>query len=242
MNHIWTATSLVALLAVAVPVAQANPIAIYSTGTNASGTGLATAGNADPHWSLCSTTPTVTAPTTPCATTPTAAIVASTIPTQWAPDNSTSQWIGPKANEGTGPGGTDPAGYYEYETTFDLTGLLASTAKLTGSAAADNCIADVLINGTSTGNHNTDAGSACDNSNNYANFLAFSIVSGFVSGLNTLTFIMENASGASGNPSGLNVRISGTANPLPVPEPGTLGLFGLAALLGLGGLWIRRRG
>lgn len=243
MNHrILAATALVAALGLATTVAQANPIAIYNTGTAASGSGLATAGAADPHWTMCSTTPTTTAPSSPCATTPVSATVVNQQPGVWA-TNAASQWIGPKANESTGAGGTDPAGYYIYQTTFDLTGLIPGTAQLSGSFAVDNCVTAVFVNGTNVGIANPSASSNCGISTNLTSFLNFSIGpgSGFINGINTLTFVMQNGAGASGNPSGLNVLVSGTAEPsLSVPEPAPLGLFGLG-LLGLGGMWLRRR-
>lgn len=235
------AVSVVVLGSVAAP-AFANPIAIYNTGSYNSGSsitgGLSSASTADPHWTVCSTTPSGTAPTAPCATTPVAAIVVDNTkqPGVWATDPA-SQWIGLKANESTGAGGSDPAGYFEYQTQFDLTGLDPTSASLAGKFSVDNCVVQVFINGTATGIANS---GACNTSANLTGFLSFNIGSGFISGINTLTFVMRNWTGSSGNPSGLNILVSGNANPLAVPEPRTLGLFGLA-LLGLGGLWLRRR-
>jgi hypothetical protein len=58
----------------------------------------------------------------------------------------------------------------------------------------------------------------------------FSISSGFVAGLNTLQFTVSNVTILGGvNPSGLVVLISGTANPIAVPEPGSMALLGVGA-------------
>jgi hypothetical protein len=48
---------------------------------------------------------------------------------------------------------------------------------------------------------------------------------GLTSGLNTLTFVIENAQGANGNPTGLRAEFV-TAAARPVPEPGTWALMG----------------
>jgi hypothetical protein len=135
-------------------------------------------------------------------------------------DNSLSAWIGPfNDTQLNGPGGT-----YDYQTTFDLTGLDPATAILTGQWAADDQGLDVLINGVSTGN--TAAG--------FSSWSSFSISSGFVAGLNTLDFLVSNNSG----PTGLRVEVSGTANASGTPEPASIALMG-AGLIGLSAL--RRR-
>lgn len=242
MRLILFAATVMGLLGGFAVAAQASPIAIYNTGSYNSGSstsgGLAAQSAADPHWTVCSTTPTSSAPTAPCGTAPVAAMVVtkSSQPGVWA-TNPASQWIGPKALESVGSGGNDPAGYYEYQTSFDLTGLDPGSASLSGSFAVDNCVVQVFINGTATGIANT---GVCTSSANLTGFLTFNIGSGFISGVNTLTFVMQNGTGGAGNPSGLNVLVSGNANPLAVPEPAAFGLLGLA-FFGLGGLWLRRR-
>jgi len=108
-----------------------------------------------------------------------------------------------------------------FRTTFDLTGLDETTASLSGSWTSDNLGLDVLINGVSTGN--TSAGISA--------LSAFTINSGFVAGVNTLDFQVQDVGGIAGF---MVSSLSGTA----FSEPGMLAVFGLR-LAGLG--FARRR-
>ena len=134
-------------------------------------------------------------------------------------DNTLSAWIGPN-NDASVSG---PVGAYTYRTTFDLTGLNPSTAAITGHWSTDNNGLDILINGTSLG-FTTSFTSFSDG------FSPFSISSGFVSGVNTLDFVVNNG----GGPTALRVQMTGTADTLPpgVPEPATVILIvlGMASL------------
>jgi hypothetical protein len=56
----------------------------------------------------------------------------------------------------------------------------------------------------------------------YIGFSTFSISNGFLPGVNTLDFSVfngpnGNSNGPPGNPTGLRVELSGTANPVPTP-------------------------
>ncbi len=147
----------------------------------------------------------------------------------WVANTATAKWIAPASIVPTNPGaiGTAPAGDYVYKTTFDLSGLIASTANITGKWASDNTGLGIYLNG------NLVSGTGGGTGNHFGAFRNFSVTSGFIDGLNTLEFHVRNASGGSGNPTGLIVDMSGTAQ--PVPEPATI------AALGAGLLAFRRR-
>jgi hypothetical protein len=114
-----------------------------------------------------------------------------------------SSWIAPAAT-------TDSffaPGTYVYRTTFDLTGLDPATARIEGSFAVDNSVTDVVLNGTSLGIQ----GGA------YWTMTSFTIATAFVDGENTLDFKVLNSGGSAG-PSGLRVRLAGTADSLVPPD------------------------
>lgn len=145
----------------------------------------------------------------------------------WLGDNTLSAWIAPTS------GGSNPPGVYNFRTTFDLTGFDPNTAQISGLWSTDNNGLDILINGMSTGF--TTPFSAFS-----TGFFPFTINTGFVPGINTLDFVV-NDGGVIG---GLRVQgLSGTAEPLQaeVPEPGTLGLLGVGAVFLLASRNRRRR-
>lgn len=127
-----------------------------------------------------------------------------------------SRWIGPARDSQGLPGN------YIYRTTFTvpLSANLA-TVNVSGLWGTDDPGLDILINGGTTGN--LSAG--------FTTLVPFSVTSGFVFGVNTLDFVLNNA----GGPTGLRVdKVVGTY----APEPGT------AALVLVGGIAaaaIRRR-
>ena len=124
--------------------------------------------------------------------------------------------------------------FYVYRTTFDLTGLDPNTAKITGQWSTDDLGGDILINGVSTGQSITVP-------NAFTQFFSFSVLSGFIAGINTLDFLVVNTPCGSCdgvNPTALRVEMTGTA---ATPLPAALPLFasGLGALGLLG--WRRKR-
>ncbi|MEX2188867.1 MAG: PEP-CTERM sorting domain-containing protein [Pirellulales bacterium] len=146
----------------------------------------------------------------------------------WIPNSATSRWISPKLD---GAGNAEE-GFFYFQTTFDLTGLDPSTAVITGLWSTDNTGHEILLNGVATGNPQVGS---------FPVLSPFEISNAlgdtFLPGINTLTFVVENAP-ASFNPAGL--RVEGmVAHANPVPEPST---FVLAAM-GFGmTVWsIRRR-
>ncbi len=143
----------------------------------------------------------------------------------WLANTTTSKWITPTTNAGQS---FDPAsnGTYTWTLNFDLTGFNAATASFAGRLAADNS-ALVMLNGVQVGS-----------AGGFSSFTNFGANSGFISGANTLQFVVTNLKQSSGNPTGLRVEFL-QSNVTPVPEPETYAM--LLAGLGLMGVISRRR-
>ena len=123
----------------------------------------------------------------------------------WLASSAISKWVGPKADQSGG----SAAGDYKYRITFDLTGLEASTAVISGRWSSDNAGPELLLNGVPTGFTSDGNFGGLGNS--------FTITTGFVDGTNTLDFLVNNA-GTTANPTALRVEfLSATADLQPPP-------------------------
>ena len=120
----------------------------------------------------------------------------------WLPDNRASAWI--SHNQTTIiAGGTSLV----YQTKFDLTGFNPASARITGRWAADNRGQSVILNGTPL---------AVPAPSSFDSWAAFNINSGFISGMNTLQFVIFNDADVTQpqgqNPGGIRVELAGTAD------------------------------
>jgi hypothetical protein len=205
----------------------AAPIPLWGTGLDAQGQ-ILSPGMDDPHYVIVEAPSDYTTPIIPKVTIDNPWYWGEW---SWAPNTSTSQWI-----NSTGFALEDlQAGYYSYETSFDLSGLNPATAKIEGAWAADN-EGEIFLNGQSTGITLPFESFSLNQLNN------FSIIQGFQTGVNTLDFVVLNDS-VGGllpyNPTGVQVQIT-TAIAAPIPEPSTFALLGIGIVALLGLAWRRR--
>lgn len=199
----------IALLAQA-PLAAAIIPGLFNTGTDASNIALAGGnGVADPHYTILSSTSPGFAGQ-PARTYFNGAYVAN---------DANSRWI---SLSGTGNPGSNTT---VYRLSFDLTGLNAATASLSGRAGTDNA-GFVTLNG---------GGSQLING--FGTLVSFSFASGFVAGVNNLDFTVRDF----GPPTALRVDdLAGTADvAATVPEPTSWAM--MIAGFGLVGAASRRR-
>ena len=141
----------------------------------------------------------------------------------WVANTSSSKWIS-SVQGGSGPPDTT------YNTTFSLAGFDPCTAQITGMVSGDNGTM-VYLNG----NRVLDDSESDSNPNPWTQFVPITISSGFVSGINTLSFVTPNGGGDDG-PGGLQAQLVGTAS---VPEPSSVVI--LASGLSLAGLVVLSR-
>jgi hypothetical protein len=160
---------------------------IFNTGVDSSGA-LLPLGSVDPHYTLASSAE----PDNPGPS----AYTANLANGAWIPDGPTSRWITPlPTNKRMG------VGDYVYRTALDLTGLNPALVQLSGKWTTDNQGTAIRLNGSNTGLPQTPA-------EGFGTFHNFAITSGFVSGVNTLDFVVHNDSGdgISMNPTGLRAE------------------------------------
>lgn len=129
----------------------------------------------------------------------------------WIADDANSHWLTLTSNR-TQSYDPNQAAKYDWKTTFTLTGD-PTKAYFTGRFSADNN-AKAFLNGHLIGT-----------ASNFSNWFDLTVdKSYFVSGVNTLLFVVQNVKGLSNNPTGLRVEIQSSA----VPVPAAIWLFGSA--------------
>jgi len=211
MTKLHTTLAALALVAFAVPAANAATITtLYNTGVDALGNPLAEDA-VDSHYTVTGGTQ---GPQAYATTSANGWPVAPFGP--WLGDNTSSTWLTPTLDSNA-----DFGAVYTFTTTFDLTGLDPLTAVINGMWAGDDGfgLSDIILNGVPTGQL----------SGGFTSWTPFSLTSGFVPGINTLSFQVENSGGG---PTGVRVEMRGSA----VPDGGTtvalfgLGLMGVATL------------
>jgi hypothetical protein len=143
----------------------------------------------------------------------------------WLANSDVSKWITPTANQAQSLDNWSTSTYV-YSLSFDLTGYKANTAAFTGRVAADNSVVIKLND------------QVISTASGFTDWAAFSANSGFVSGVNTLDFVVTNWAQNGGNPTGLRVEFN-SSNVAAVPEPETYAM--MLAGLGLVGFTVRRR-
>ncbi len=207
-NRLVTIASLIPTLAVA------EPIVVYNSGVDDSGVPLS-GGALDPHWRI-------TVSADPVFPGPNAFVLLNNAPLfsgGGTPNTAISKWIGLRADGGhlfprsNCTDGCTEADYH-FETTFDLTGLNPAMSVITGQWSPDDSSV-MLLNGVPVASYPYVQGV------NWRVFAPFTITTGFVPGVNTLTVIVNNHflpnSNLAANPSGLHLQISGTSQICRVP-------------------------
>lgn len=148
----------------------------------------------------------------------------------WGSNGPNSKWISPQASYTSA--GADAVGSWTFQTTFDLTGYVASSLSFgTAEFWADNQLTGIFLNGYNIGYtaNVSPTNSNFPSSTSFASLLNAAIPGHILAGVNTLSFVVNNYSGATGNPVGLQVNLS-TVSATPVPEPAALGLVAATAL------------
>jgi len=172
-NSAGSATSSVAVLTVRDVVTT-----IFNTGVDDNNAALAD-GAVDSHYKII---------VNPDSTSPDAIVHSSTVfpivAGPWVANTASSKWVGPRLDTASAAGGTGDAGNYVYRIAFGLEGFDPASVVILGNWATDNEGLDIVINGVSTGLRNTAQ---------FASYTPFVISNGFLAGLNTLDFRVNNA-------------------------------------------------
>ena len=172
---------------------------IRSTGTDSSGS-LLSEGALDPNWTV----------TKPGATVAVQAFATKAIaPPSWFPNRSTSRWISSALDSGLG----DLPGNYSYRTSFDLTGFDPTSVQIKMQISVDDELVDIKLNNQSVGLKISGPGGIPFRFSH-----GMQISSGFISGINTLEFIVFNQ-GTVNNPTAIQAQLEFASVPQRLPLP-----------------------
>lgn len=170
---------------------------------------------------------------------------------------SEAHWIAPQRDYRDEPwdpaSASDPPGIWEYQTSYYIqAGVDPTTALLYGAISSDNCTLQVLVNGVEVSGWWMQTGTCLGDAHYFqiggpnatwttnpdmGEGLLLN-TSAFLSGYNTITFVVSNFEGPVPNPTGLIVWLNGEGQYTGIPEVSTVALM----LTGLAGLAaIRRR-
>ncbi|HEU4796610.1 MAG TPA: neuraminidase-like domain-containing protein, partial [Pyrinomonadaceae bacterium] len=167
---------------------------VRSTGTDANGI-LLPEGAVDPNWTVIK----------PGTTTAVQTFATKGDPI-WFPNRDTSRWISAKPDATT----NDLPGSYTYRTSFDLTGFDPTTVQLLMQISVDDELVDVKLNNQSLGLKITTGEFPFVASH------GLQINTGFISGINTLEFIVVNQN-VSNNPTGIQAKLDFVSVPQRIP-------------------------
>jgi hypothetical protein len=192
-------------------------VTVFNTGVDGTGA-LLPLGASDPNWSLVAG---------PGITSATPAIVLTTqSPFGLYATSPNSQWVWAQADgSGLGP--------YTFQLTFDLTGLDLSTVMISGSWGIDNN-GYISLNGSTTGIGTGALSLSGSSFSNFQTFNDFTLDNGFVSGVNTLDFVVTNDPGGTGGLNVTNLVATGSPELSTTPEPSSLALGSIGAFILLG--------
>lgn len=170
---------------------------LYNTGVDAAGEPLA-GGATDPHYRIIASPNSQYGPAA-------YRLIGWPADGPWVPnsDSAESRWIAPAES---GSNGWFSPGHYDYETTFDLTGVDPSSVRIEGRWASDGggSTSGIFINGTRVEN----------STGGFDNWKPFVIPHGFINGINRLVFRAYNP-GTDPSPSGVRVEMNGEEFELP---------------------------
>jgi hypothetical protein len=158
----------------------------------------------------------------------------------WGAAVPNSTWVGEAASAGPGGSVAPAVGYYTFTTTFTALSSGAYSGML--SLMADNT-AEVLLNGTvlvpfgnlGSDSHCADGTLSCTMADN-VKLSGLNLIGG--ANANTLTFVVQQATGGAQNPSGLD--FDATLSGGSVPEPSTFALMALG-MAAIGGAALLRK-